>query len=181
MYINSEFNDLWKLPMTDKQNIDKQKRQTLKGIAAVAGATVAGSIPAFATTGRLTDNALIKGDKTVRQVWPPIAVKSQIELSTRVSATNNDIEVVLTNNSTQSVTMTQMSPSQLSTPRGTFNLEQVLEKGPRQLAAGESISIPMTHHAINGSANTLHQAMRTGLSITTDADQFAATSYAVVA
>lgn len=161
--------------------IDNKKRQTLKGMAAVASATTVGSIPAFATTGALTDSSLASGSRAVRQVWPPVAVKSPIELSTRVSAINNDIEVVLTNKGAQPVTMTQLTPSKLGTPRGSFDLAEVLQKGPRRLAAGESVTVPIKHHAINGAEGSLQQVIKIGLSVATDADEFAAVSYAVVA
>lgn len=162
------------------EKIDKKKRKTLKGIAAVAGATALGSIPAFATTEPLTDSVLA-GSTSTRQVWPPVAVRSPIELTTRVSAIKNDIEVVLTNRGQQAVTLTQLTPSQVNTPRGNFDFADVLKEGPRQLAAGESISVPITHHAIDSAAGSLHQLTRTGLTIATDADDFAAVSYAVVA
>lgn len=177
-YIGTEFNNLWRLHLIEQ--IDKKKRKTLKGMAAAAGVTALSSIPVFATGSALTDK-VPESAKSARQVWPPVAVKSPIELTTRVSAIRNDIEVVLTNTGRKAVTLTQLSPSQVNTPRGHFDLADLLREGPRQLAAGESISVPITHHAIDSAAGSLHQLTRTGLSIVTDADDFAAVSYAVVA
>jgi len=170
--------------MTNRNNnpIDSKKRQTLKGMAAVAGAAAIGIAPSLSAGDQVTTTAA----KSVRQVWPPIATQSPLAVTTRISAANNDVELVLTNTGDTPVTLTQLNPAKVTTHRGSFELADVLADGPRQLTAGETLAVPLQQHAVAinnapDNARSVDTIMRTGLTVTTDANEFAAVSYAVVA
>lgn len=160
--------------------IDQSKRQTLKGIVAIAGVAVAESLPLVASAASASTVEINRA----HQVWPPVAVPSQIAVTTRISTLNNDLEVVLTNESNQPVTITQLLPAQVDTARGSFDFSQVLSNGPRQLEAGESVYVPIEHHSVVLSEQTtlqgsgsLQETLHASLIIVTDADIFAAVSY----
>lgn len=160
--------------------IDQNKRQTLKGLAAVAGATIAGSLPIMAGATSASDVKITRS----HQVWPPVVVPSQIAVTTQISTENNDLEVVLSNQSNQPVIITQLIPSQIDTARGRFDFSQVLDNGPRQLEAGESIYVPIEHHSValsqQLSLSSLQETLQSNLSIVTDNDIFAAVSYSAL-
>ena len=160
--------------------IDQNKRQTLKSFVAVAGTAAAGSLPFMASA---TPSAFDVEVTRTHQVWPPVAVPSQIVVSTRSATLNNGLEAVLTNESNQPVIITQLIPSQVDTAHGSFDFSHVLSNGPRQLDAGESIYVPIEHSAalseqptLRGN-NSLQQALHSSLSIVTDTNIFAAVSY----
>jgi len=160
--------------------IDKSKRQTLKGLAAVTGAAIAGTLPMMASAASTSEVKVTRP----YQVWPPVALPQQIAVTTRISTEDNDLEVVLTNQSNQPVTITQLVPSQIDTARGSFEFSQVLENGPRQLKAGESIYVPIEHHSVvlgeQTALKSLQETLQTDLSIVTDADIFAAVNYSAM-
>ena len=160
--------------------IDQSKRQTLKGLAAVTGAAIAGTLPMMASAASTSE---VKVTRSF-QVWPPVAVPSQIAVTTRISTEDNDLEVVLTNESNQSVTITQLIPSQVDTARGSFDFSQVLDNGPRQIEIGESIYVPIKHHSValgeEAALSSLQETLQKDLSIVTDADIFAAVSYSTL-
>ena len=160
--------------------IDQNKRQTLKSFVAVAGTAIAGSLPLMASA---TPSAFDVEVKRTHQVWPPVAVQSQIVVSTRSSTLNNGLEAVLTNESNQLVTITQLIPSQIDTAHGSFDFSQVLSNGPRQLDVGECIYVPIEHPVTLSEQPTLRsnssvqQTLHASLSIVTDTNIFAAVSY----
>lgn len=159
--------------------IDKTKRKTLKGIAAVAAGSAVGSMPAFATSSSISHSAAAKSTGTIRQVWPPIAARSPIAVNTGTSAVENRIEVVLTNKSAHPVALTQMTPSHSVLPHGTFDKESEMKNGPRHLAAGESVSVHLERQSSKSESSLKRQRHSACLSVTTDADQFCAVSYIV--
>lgn len=136
------------------KQIDRKKRQTLKGIATVAGATALGSLPAIATAVDSTVTAQ-SGTGKVRQVWPPLANKTPIEVT---PASNG---LLITNKAKSPINM-----SQARTANGSINLSDAVN-APVHLAAGDSLHIPVTSKA------------QTGISILSDANEFSAVSYAV--
>jgi len=165
---------------TMDHTVDQQKRRTLKGVAAVTGATLVGTLSTIVSA----ESAPSVPTETARQVWPPVKSSSQLTVKSRVSSETNELEIVISNEGSEATTITQMTPTRLPTPRGSFNISNVLSDGPRHLAAGESVSIPMQHHAVvlNGSTmldrqRSLNDALKATLSIVTDRDYFAAISY----
>lgn len=167
--------------MIDGKMIDRKKRQTLKAIAAVTTGTAVGSIPALSSTAAMSDCARAKSTQTVRQVWPPIAVKTPVALSTRVSTVNNSMEIVLTNESAQPVLLTRLTPSLPGTGCGSLDLDGLAKGAHRQLAAGESVSISSRYDAMKSSSYSPATGLSAGLTVSTDADQFTAVSYVVCA
>ena len=168
--------------------IDKSKRKTLKALAATATAGVATSLNAGAAKpslpvetrpGRGIDPATgnpATGNEVQRDL-------GQIEVSRRVSATHNDLEIVITNTGDQTVIITDMTPGTLSLARGEFNFSALLDKGPLHLDSTESVSVPLQRttiasnrlrrtstHALQGS---LTDSLRNSMSIVTDSNAFA--------
>lgn len=156
--------------------IDNAKRKTLKriGLGTATAATAALTSDAMAqvfadTSGHSPTNA---------EAETPIA---HIRLNTRVSAKTNDIEVLITNAGEHSARITQMTPSETITKRGRFDFQSLMADGDLTLASGESISVPMTPHAValndssNGTqrASSLNQALKRSFSVITENESFA--------
>ena len=164
--------------------IDKAKRKTLKVLsaaagsvavpgAAIAGASRAGMLPTDVTAGTADDAQL-----------------AEIDISTRVSALHNDIEVVVTNAGSESVTITHMTPGVTRVARGEFDFSRLLKNGPLQLASGESVTVPLQRKAVkmwaspdsvsrapvNNSA--LSDRLRSAVSIVTEGNSFASVTVA---
>jgi len=154
--------------------IDKVKRNTLKRIsmsaAAVAAAGVSGQ--SLASLNHLS------GSPSPDVNALPLA---DIQIHTRVSAVTNDLEVLVTNTGSSSTTITQLTPSVTVTKRGKFNFSQLLKNGNLTLAPGQSMSVPMTPHAVsvssletmNGQSQSLSEALRRSFSVVTENDAFA--------
>jgi hypothetical protein len=135
--------------MIDKNNIDQKKRQVLKGIAAASVATAA---PALATAALTQHN--VSENYNGR-------TDAQIEITSRVSAMRNDLEVVLTNKSGKPISISQMTPGIIDTPRGRFDFTTVLNNGSVRLEAGENITVPIQHHKVVLDSSTVTQRHET--------------------
>jgi len=125
--------------------IDQKKRQVLKGIAA---ASVASAAPSLATAVALNTSS----DTNVSH-----NANALIEVTSRISAVHNDLEVVLTNRSAQPVTISQMTPGIIDTPRGRFNFATALNNGSVRLEAGKNITVPIQHHKVVLDSSTATQ------------------------
>jgi hypothetical protein len=155
--------------------MDRNKRKTLK----MLGATVAGSlsVSAVAVAGTVQS---FSGSGVVPEKLPEL---SQVEVGTRISSQHNDLEIVMTNTGDQAISITQITPSVVTTPRGSFDLAAVNRDCPT-LAAGQCVSIPMQRHAVVLDDSTqaqrgqsLEKVLRERMSIVTDSDAFAALSF----
>ncbi len=154
--------------------IDYAKRKTIKTIAAASAglaatvATSAGASALLATTGTTHDCAL-----------PGLA---NIEVTTRISATKNDLEVVLKNTADSAVTITHMTPTVTNVPRGQFNFSALLKDGPLHLAAGESTVVPLQQHTASVMTTqkacglSLTDSLKRTMSIVADGNSFASVS-----
>jgi len=154
--------------------IDRAKRITLKrlGSAAVA-VTAASTSPQLLASHADQNTKLVDGTATT-----PVA---DINVHTRVSATSNDVEVVITNAGDRLTRITQMTPSQTVTKRGRFDFASVLENGELALAPGQHVTIPMKPHAVvldasssaGQRAESLTCALRKSFSVITEGESFA--------
>lgn len=151
--------------------IDTAKRNTLKALTvAVAGVATAGHCIA-GTGNRLTD-----GGESDRQD----SALARIEVTTRVSADHNDIEIVLTNTGSESTTITQMTPSVTRVARGEFNFRELLRNGPVTLESGDSVTVPLTRKSVklwsaasDGISTPLSANLRKTMSVVTDNSAYA--------
>lgn len=138
--------------------IDTVKRTTLKrfGMAAVAVATAgaAGSVIAQNTPAMDSSSALKE----------PLSL-AELKVHTRVSTSTNDIEVLITNTGSQATRITQLTPAQTVTKRGSFKFAELLTEGELHLAAGQSVTVPMTPHPVVIDAST--SAVERAQSLTT--------------
>jgi len=161
--------------------IDQSKRNTLKNLAAIgagtAAVTVSSGVLAHSTSASDTSAAL------ALRTFDNNLVK--INIGARLASVNNDLEVVITNTSDTTATITDMTPAQLNTARGHFDFNALFDSGDLRLAAGESVSVPIKHHAVVLSSSSideraaeLTQGLRRNVSIIIDGDSFAATSVA---
>ncbi|MEE9322366.1 MAG: hypothetical protein V3U76_18140 [Granulosicoccus sp.] len=157
--------------------MDRNKRNTLKLI----GATAIGGLSASAVA--VAGERSFAGSNAVAGSAKPLPVLSQVEVASRISSQHNDLEIVLTNTGEQTISVTQITPSMVDTPRGSFDLAAV-SRGRPSLAAGQSIRIPMRRHAVvlNDSSRaqrgqSLEKILRERMSIITESDAFAALSF----
>ena len=116
--------------------IDQKKRQVLKGMAA---ASLASAAPSMATAAVLKNSAGTNVSNNAN---------AQIEVTSRVSAVHNDLEVVLTNKSAQPITISQVTPGVIDTPRGRFDFATALNNGSVRLEVGKNITVPIQHHKV---------------------------------
>lgn len=146
--------------------IDLNKRNTLKKIALGTGTLGAGMVTGgVAFAGDYTSELTISSADDMEL--------GNIEISTRVSAANNDLEIVVTNAGQQSVNITHMTPHTVRVPRGEFKLSSLLKNGPVKLEAGESVSVPLKRMPIQMTASTLTDSLKNTVSVITDNNAFA--------
>jgi len=62
---------------------------------------------------------------------------------------SNDIALVIRNKGENPATITQITPSRLELARGTIDVGSLLDDGPKTLAAGEQLTVPLRHHRRN--------------------------------
>jgi len=158
---------------------DQSKRNTLKQVAAIGVGTAAAAV----SSGVIAQGAGIHRSNAVSDVLSLNDSLAQINIGARLSSTTNELEVVLSNTSSKAVNMTAMTPAQVNTTRGHFDFNSLFKAGNVHLAPGESITVPMQHHAVvlDGSsmeerAMELTQSLRRSVSIITDGNSFAATT-----
>lgn len=145
---------------------DPSRRTTLKLIGAVAASA--------ATVGTTVVNA---GTRTGNEL--PV-----INVHTRVSATTNDLEVVIANVGETDADILQLTPGETTTRRGRFDFTSVTDdNGALYLAAGDSVTVPMRRRTVvlDGSdmttrAQSLTDTLKRGLSAQLADGQFATLS-----
>ncbi len=155
--------------------IDQSKRKTLKTLAISAGAVAGGS---------LTMNASAFGagiSNPARTISVEELELGSIEVFTRVSVENNDLEVVLTNAGKQPVKVTQVTPSVTKVARGEFDFSALVKDGPLHMNVGESVTIPLKRKSLNYSSKTtsipsLADSLNKTMSIVTDNNSYASVS-----
>lgn len=155
--------------------MDKQKRKTLKRVTAMAAVTVAGT-----TLAGVAHSGLAKQTLDIRFDSEGASL-AELQVYTRISADNNDIEVVIRNTGDSTANITAMTPSQTATARGVFDFARLFDDGPVTLSSGKSVVVPMIPHTACVSTNpscvmnarSLTQALRVSLSVITDYNSFA--------
>ena len=115
---------------------DFAKRRTLKGLAAAAAGT---ATTGFATYSQAsTDNGLIP--------TTPNDTEGHLAIYTRMSATGNDIEAVFVNAGTDTLTIATLTPHEITTFRGTFDVAALTKTKPLVLEPGELVTVSMAPH-----------------------------------
>jgi len=153
--------------------IDKSKRTTLKAIAATTASVATGGVVFSSGFGQ---HGARSSDNRPAHDNPELG---NIEVSTRISATHNDLEVVLTNAGNEATTITQMTPSVARVARGELDFAALLKDGPLRLNAGQSVTVPLQRKPVQmGSvmAPALSDSLKNSMSIVTDNNAFASVS-----
>ena len=147
------------------------KRRTIKqmaGLALTIGVSSAKEVLAF--------------DTMAEQDSHDSAELSTIDVFTRVSSRNNDIEVVIANSGVHPTRITQLTPSHTVTNRGTFDFSRLMRNGDLILAPGQSAAVPITPHPVavtdvssytQRRAESLSTALRSSFSVVVDNNAFA--------
>ncbi len=161
--------------------IDQAKRETLKKVAVIG----VGSTAIAASPGLLANVASVPTAGALKSSAATNEGLVQIQVGARLASTTNDLEVVITNTGSTGATITSMTPAEINTVRGRFDFNALFNAGELHLAAGESITVPIQHHAVvldgspvNVRATELMQSLRRNVSIITNTDSFAATTVA---
>ncbi len=150
--------------------IDYSKRNTLKIIVGTSAAVATGGATAaisseFQPAGNVVESS------------PGTDAKlGQIEVSTRVSVVNNDLEVIVKNTANEAVTVTHLTPRTVRVARGEFDFSALLKDGPLHLESGEFVALPLQHKMIATNARTLTDVLKNSMSVITDANSFASVS-----
>ena len=161
--------------------VDKAKRNTLKNVVGIGVGAVS---VAVAPNALATLNANLNNAQALRSSALGNEL-ADIQVSSRISSTTNDLEVVLTNAGGAPTTITDMTPSEIKTVRGRFDFDALFINGDVNLAAGESVTVPMKHHAVVLYGSDLGKrtldltaALRQNVSIVTNGDSLAAVTIA---
>jgi len=114
---------------------DTSKRRTLKGIAAVAAGTASAGLAstAFANT-------------TGTQAVGDSSTEGHLAIRTRLAAQTNNVEAVFQNAGDETLHIDTLTPHEITTFRGKFNVQALTAEKPLVLAPGESISVALNAH-----------------------------------
>lgn len=118
--------------------IDKQKRDSLKYLAVGAGALAAPGFVAAACNHRVQQAEAL--NTTLRGTGLVVSFVGTAKIG---SARN----VIITNTSNSTVTLSHVYPGIVSTPEGSYDLNSLLVNGRREFAANQAVTL--TIEAIN--------------------------------
>ena len=128
----------------DNENIDLQRRRTLKMAGALtAGGAIAASPITTLAGSQATDKNTTRDSTGFDKALDEFTVEVQHHWQ------SNDIALVIRNRGEKPATITHLTPARIELARGTINVGSVLKDGPLTLAAGERITLPLTHHRSN--------------------------------
>jgi len=98
--------------------------------------------------------------------------------STGINGEENELEVVMMNTGSESITITHLTPHVASVARGEFNFAALLKDGPRRLEAGEWVVVPLQHKPVfaGGKTSSLQHVLKRSMSVVTETDSFASVS-----
>jgi len=159
--------------------VDHAKRHSLKkaaslGVGAIAATSTAAAVSSVADS--------VSSAETLSSY--NTGSLSEFQISSAVSPTKNDLEIIITNSGKTPARITDVSPAVINTPRGKFELKAQLINKTREIGAGESIRVPMQHDvvALNGASihkrtQLLSDALKQGVSITTDNQSLASVTF----
>jgi len=161
--------------------IDQAKRDTLKNVAAIGVSAIA-ITASSGVLARTTPSADPSMSLTPTSCNEGLV---HIQISTRQHPITNNLEVLITNTSQSAAIISHMTPAEINTVRGRFDFNALFDTGELHLAAGESVTVPMQHHAVvlDGSsieerAAELTNSLRRNVSIISEGNSFAVTSVA---
>ena len=126
---------------------DFAKRRTLKGIAAAATGTATAG---FATHSQAEINANSTAVESLEK-------DRHLAIYTRMSSSANDVEAVFVNAGTDTLTIDTLTPHEVTTFRGRFDVSVLTAEKPLVLAPGQSVSLGMTPHGHRMQWNELMQ------------------------
>ena len=132
---------------------DFAKRRSLKCLAAAA----AGTATAGFTIPSIAETDLGNGTTT------PFVSEAHLAIHTRLSVKGNDIEVVFVNAGADTLSIETLTPHEVTTFRGRFNIGALTADKPLVLAPGKSVSVAISSH---GSEMDFHEMIRQGQSLT---------------
>ena len=130
---------------------DTAKRRTLKGLAAAAAGT---ATVGFSSSSMASDINF--------QALNPQGVEDHLAVQTRLSSQTNDIEAVFYNAGDQTLSIDALTPHEITTFRGKFNIKALTANEPLVLAPGESVSVGIQRH---DSSLYLNENIRQGQSL----------------
>ena len=158
--------------------MNNKRRTTLKVFGAALVGGVSTSVAAFGSLGKQGKNLLTRSHDVGEAVN-----LTGIEISARESASSKDIELVLTNNSSQAVQLNRLTPNSINTLQGRFDLSDAMQSRHQKLAVGESIAMPLQRHTnvkqsslAKLDSKTLVQSVREQLKIVDNDASYAALS-----
>lgn len=132
---------------------DTSKRRTLKGFAAVAAGTASAG---FASTA-------IAGCNDGNHQASELSTDGHLAIHTRISAQTNDVEAVFFNAGDDTLSISALTPHEVTTFRGKFDVASLTSDKPLVLAPGQSVSVGMSAHSKELSFN---ERMHHGHSLT---------------
>jgi len=132
---------------------DLAKRRTLKGIAAATAGTATASLAthSFAATEAAGLNTVSFSDP-----------EGHLAIHTRLSPKSNDIEAIFVNAGSETLNIKSITPHEVVTFRGRFNIAALTEDKPLVLAPGDSVSVGI---APNERKMKFHELIRHGQSL----------------
>ncbi len=150
---------------------DQAKRKTLKTMAVGGMSLAAGGVGTM---------AMASSEKLVDDKYSAELAELTVKISHSWSA--HDVKVLVKNETRQPVTITQMTPSRISTQMGDLDFDRFMQNGPVTLMPGTEIAIEMDNRKAakaygtqsGQAAKTLQQTIRQNLSIVTDHQAYAA-------
>jgi len=151
--------------------IDNTKRTTLKILAVTTGTVV--------TTSAVQASGILGITAEDTRVESAGQIARQVEISSRLSAQTEELEIVFTNSGHNSATIKQITPAKIHHAQGDFNLQSLLANGPIKLEAGESATIGLGHNSLNRntalhhSAESLSYVIRNNVSVVAESNVFA--------
>jgi len=135
--------------------MNKNRRLTLKIGALSAGAGLTG-LTALGGSG--SAHAVPCGDNHYQAKTTESKEQSpdlgEFSLHVTHSWAQNDIAVVLTNNGSETRSITAITPLKLSLARGSLDFGKLIQDGPLSLEPGETVEIPLEHKQANAASNT---------------------------
>ena len=151
--------------------IDRNKRNTLKKMALGTGALGAGVVTSGAAFASPT--ASVPAELAINHLE-----LGSIEVTTRVSAISNDLEVAMTNVGKQRVNITHLTPRTMRVARGEFDFSALLSNGPLRLEPNQSVAVALKRMPVKIAvpAQSLHGTLKQTMSVITDNNAFASVS-----
>ena len=169
---------------TQSPIVDHSKRQTLKRLSGIGAGSFAFASTSSALAGFIDSSSRASNATDASIIEESADDLSDIEVRTAVSPVTNDIEVVIKNTGQNRTTITDMTPAEIHTARGTFDFDALLKDGDLIIESGEYVSVPLQHHKVSLTktakvdltGGNLRDKLARTVSITTGGDSLAVVS-----